>query len=169
MNDDLETVGQDRHEAKTEDDSSIVLKWRCHPVTRRPWVSVAVTVFVALVVVLVYYGTEHSKAFATLAMVVMFASLAKFFFPTSYKLTDKKIFIKTTTQTLVKEWSIYRSFHPDKNGILLSPFARPTRLENFRGLYLMFSENRDEVISFVKAHISSDAKRPSGSDGGTKA
>ncbi|MBU8932779.1 MAG: hypothetical protein KOO62_02120 [candidate division Zixibacteria bacterium] len=163
MNDDLETNGQDCHEAKVHDDGP-VLQWRCHPMKRRPWVSVAVTVFVALVVVLVYYGTERSQAFATLAMVVMFASLAKFYFPTSYKLTDDKIYVKTTTQTLIKEWSIYRSCHPDKNGILLSPFTRPTRLENFRGLYLMFSENRDDVVSFVKARVSSTAKHPVSSD-----
>jgi hypothetical protein len=62
------------------------------------------------------------------------------------------------TQTLHKDWSIYRSCYPDKNGILLSPFVRPSRLENFRGIYLMFADNGEEVTRFVKAHIGTDRR-----------
>ena len=129
-----------------------MLEWRCHPVTRRPSVSIAVSVFVIVVAVAVSYSTD-SRLFTVLALVIMLGSLAKFYFPTSYKLTDKTVAVKTTTTTITKEWSQYRSFYPDKNGVLLSPFAEPSRLENFRGIYLMFAENRDEVIAFVKAHI----------------
>lgn len=128
------------------------IEWTAHPVKRKPLVSVLVTFFIILVVVIVYY-TMNSKTFAILAMVIMFVSLAKFYFPTTYRLTRDRITIKTMTQTLHKDWSIYRSCYPDKNGILLSPFVRPSRLENFRGIYLIFSNNRDEVINFVKAHI----------------
>ncbi len=134
------------------DDAEPTLEWTCHPVKRRPLVSAMVTLFIFVVVALVYYTTA-SRAFGVLAAVVMLASLAKFYFPTTYRLTHDRITIKTTTQTLHKDWSIYRSCYPDKNGILLSPFVRPSRLENFRGIYLMFNNNRDEVTSFVKAHI----------------
>ncbi|MEW5993312.1 MAG: hypothetical protein AB1744_02820 [Candidatus Zixiibacteriota bacterium] len=128
------------------------LEWTCHPVKRRPWVSVLVSMFIIVVVVVVYY-TTMSKAFAVLAMVIMLASLAKFYFPTGYRLTPDGITVKTTTQTLHKQWSLYRSCYPDKNGILLSPFARPSRLESFRGIYVMFSGNRDEVTAYVEEHI----------------
>lgn len=128
------------------------LEWRCHPVKRRPSVSIAVSVFVMVVAMAVFYSTD-SRAFTVLALVVMLGSLAKFYFQTSYKLTDETVSVKTTTTTITKSWAQYRSFYPDKNGVLLSPFAEPSRLENFRGLYLMFSDNRDDVIAFVKAHI----------------
>jgi hypothetical protein len=84
---------------------------------------------------------------------VRVASLAKFYFPTRYRLDDTGIMVKTMTQTLKKEWTLYRSCYPDKNGILLSPFAEPSRLENFRGLYLMFDNNRDDVTAFCRSHI----------------
>jgi hypothetical protein len=129
-----------------------VLEWTCHPVKRKPLVSVLVTLFILAVVAVVFYTTA-SRAFGVLAAVVMLASLAKFYFPTTYRLTNERITIKTTTQTLHKDWSTYRSCYPDKNGILLSPFVRPSRLENFRGIYLMFNNNHDEITSFVKAHI----------------
>jgi hypothetical protein len=135
-----------------EKNTGRVLEWTTHPVKRRPMVSIMVTVFVLLISLIVYY-TTMSKMFGGLALVVMFASLAKFYFPTTYRLTDDRITIKTMTQTLHKDWAIYRSCYPDNNGILLSPFVRPSRLENFRGIYLMFSGNRDEVIQFVRERI----------------
>ena len=48
---------------------------------------------------------------------------------------------------------MFRSFYTDKNGVLLSPFIAPSRLENFRGLYITFDNNRDAVLDFVKEHV----------------
>ena len=104
-------------------------------------------------VALVVYGWTQSPWFMILALVIMLGSLAKFYFPTSYKLSGRGLTVKTTTQTLFKEWSIYRSCYPDKKGILLSPFAEPTRLENFRGLYVMFEGNKEQVTAFCRERI----------------
>ncbi len=139
-------------EVELSDDTEESLSWRCHPATRRPLVTVAVSLFVIIVGLAVYYSTD-SRAFTVLALVVMLGSLAKFYFPTSYRLTEKTVTVKTTTTTITKPWSQYRSYYPDKNGVLLSPFPEPSRLENFRGLYLMFSGNRDEVIAFVRERV----------------
>jgi len=124
------------------DDEGKILRWKCHPVMRRPLVSVSVTLFITLVGVIVQYAT-NSHGFTVLALVILFASLAKFYFPTEYIISDKNLKIKTTTQTLVKKWSMYRTCYPDKHA----------RLENFRGLYIMFENNRDEVTTFVKERI----------------
>jgi hypothetical protein len=136
-----------------------VLEWVCHPVRRRPLVSVAVTAFIVLVGVVVYLASS-SNAITVLALVVLLVSLAKFYFPTVYQLNEKGVIVKTTTQKIFKEWSMYRSCYPDKNGILLSPFARPTRLENFRGLYVMFAGNAEQVTAFVKKRIGSKDSPP---------
>jgi hypothetical protein len=129
-----------------------ILEWTVHPVLRQPWVSVAVSAFVIVVVILVHSWMQ-SHVFTLLAMLIMLGSLAKFYFPTRYKMDGKGVTVKTTTQTLVKEWKLYRSCYPDKKGILLSPFATPTRLENFRGLYIMFERNNDEVTAFVRERV----------------
>ncbi len=139
-------------------DENILLEWTCHPMKRRPAVTVAVSLFVLLLVILVYVITS-SRLFAVLAIIILAASLAKFYFPTVYRIGDKRIMIKTTTQTLYKDWSLYRSCYPDKNGILVSPFAGPSRLENFRGLYLMFENNRDSVVEVVKAQVALTLQR----------
>jgi hypothetical protein len=126
------------------------LYWTCHPMKRKPLVSVIVTVFIVVCAMLVYYVVE-SRGFAILAAVILFASLAKFYFPTTYYFTPEAIYIRTTMQTLKKPWSLFRSFYPDRNGVLLSPFVEPSRLENFRGLYVMFEKNSEDVMAYINS------------------
>ncbi len=49
-----------------------------------------------------------------------------------------------------KGWSDFRSYHVDREGLLLSPFVERSRLERFRGVSLQFHGNRDEVVAFVE-------------------
>ena len=109
-----------------EGDEGELIEWTSHPVKRRPLVSALATMFLTLVAAVVFFATD-SLGFALLALVVLFASLARFYFPTTYRLSDRGITVKTVTQTLRKNWSLYRSFYVDKNGILLSTFTRPSR------------------------------------------
>ncbi|MFZ1684593.1 MAG: hypothetical protein WAU88_10745 [Candidatus Zixiibacteriota bacterium] len=131
-----------------------VLEWVSHPLKRSLAKSAGVSAVILLFAILVWTGTD-SIFFTSLSIVVLVMALTKFFLPTGYKLTEQKIYVKSFTHTLVKEWKIYRSYYPDKNGILLSTFAGPSRLENFRGLYLLFEGNRDQVIAYVKARLAS--------------
>lgn len=151
MTEEKEIKGSDPAEVEAVDEGE-VLAWKCHPVRRRPLISVLVSLLILVVGAAILFVMQ-SSLFAAFSVIVLFAALAKFYWPTSYQLSDRKIRVKTTTQTLIKEWTIYRSCYADKNGILLSPFAEPTRLENFRGLYIMFDNNREEVTAFVKARI----------------
>ncbi|UCG60495.1 MAG: hypothetical protein JSV52_09170 [Candidatus Zixiibacteriota bacterium] len=138
--------------ADEPEDEGEVLEWTTHPLKRKPLAAILVTIFILVTGFLVFVVTE-SRTFGTLALIVLFASLAKFYLPTRYRLTDKRLMVKSTTQTIYKNWSQYRSFYPDRNGVLLSPFLSPSRLENFRGVYLIFEQNRDDVVRFVESHV----------------
>jgi len=146
-----ESAGTQASETAAQDDRP-ALGWTVHPMKRKPIISFAVTVFVILIAIVVFSWTQ-SLWFMILALVIMLGSLAKFYFSTSYKLSSRGVAVKTTTQTLFKEWSIYRSCYPDKKGILLSPFVEPSRLENFRGLYVMFEGNNEQVTAFCREQI----------------
>lgn len=129
-----------------------ILDYVCHPAKRDMRVTALATVFLIVCVVLVWL-ISFSPFLTALAVLILFGSLAGFYFPTRYTFYDDKIVIKTTVQTLRKDWSQYRSYYPDKNGVLLSPFGRPTRLENFRGQYIKFAGNRDRVMEIVRSKI----------------
>lgn len=128
------------------------LYWVTHPIRKRPLAAVLVTILILTISIFVYLMT-YSDIFTGLSLIVLFGSLAKFYLPTRFKLTDTHVIVKSTTQTIAKRWSDLRSFYTDKNGVLLSPFAEPSRLENFRGLYLIFNDNKDEVVAFIKQYI----------------
>ncbi|MCK4385300.1 MAG: hypothetical protein KAW52_03465 [candidate division Zixibacteria bacterium] len=132
--------------------NDVVLRWSTHPVKRNTKISILVILFLLVVWFLVYL-TTFSPLLTILSVVIMLGSLSPFFLPTYYELGDEKIKVKFFLNTKEKEWSMFRSFYVDKNGVLLSPFEKPSRLENFRGLYMRFNRNKDQVVDFVKSRI----------------
>lgn len=139
-------------ENKQTAEETPLLEYLCHPARRDMRITVLASVFIIVCIVLVWL-ISYSLFLTGLGVLILFGSLAGFYFPTRYYFYDDHLIIKTTMQSLRKEWSQYRSYYPDKNGVLLSPFGHPTRLENFRGLYVKFAGNRDRVMEIVKAKI----------------
>lgn len=130
----------------------VVLRWSIHPVKRSTKISILVILFLLVVWFLVYL-TTFSLLLTILSLVIMLGSLSPFFLPTYYELDNKKIKVKFFFNTKEKQWSMFRSFYVDKKGVLLSPFEKPSRLENFRGLYVRFNQNKEEVVDFVSSKI----------------
>ena len=129
-----------------------ILRWSTHPIKRSAKISILVILLLFVIWLLVYL-TTFSPLLTVLSVVIMLGSLSPFFLPTYYELDEKKVRVKFFFNTKEKEWSTFRSFYVDKNGVLLSPFEGPSRLENFRGLYVKFNQNREEVVDFVKSKI----------------
>ena len=128
------------------------ISWKSHPAKESPWKTlVALLVILASGVVATTF--MNSAGFGALASIIMFFSLSKFFFPTTYTLNSNGVTVKTTTQTFTREWGRFNSFYADRYGVLLSPFARPSRLESFRGLYITFGANRNDVVAYITAHV----------------
>jgi hypothetical protein len=130
----------------------VVIRWSTHPVKRSTKISVLVILFLFVVWFLVYL-TTFSLLLTILSVVIMLGSLSPFFLPTYYELDNKKVKVKFFFNTKEKEWNMFRSFYVDRNGVLLSPFDRPSKLENFRGLYVRFNQNKEEVVDFVRSKI----------------
>ena len=132
--------------------NELSLRWSSHPVRKNVWVSILVVVFLFVIWYVVYLSTQNIILLA-LSVVIMLGSLSTFFLPTRYELDDDKVKIIYLLSTRERKWDTFRSYYVDKNGVLLSPFERPSRLENFRGLYIRFSQNKEQVVDFVKARI----------------
>ena len=131
-----------------------VLKWIDHPLKKNRKNLVIVICALILIPVIVFL-TTNSLFFLLLSIIFLLGSLSTFFLPTTYELSEDGIKVKFFFNTRQTEWGKYRSFYVDKNGVLLSPFEKPSRLENFRGIYLRFNQNKEEVINFIKSKIKS--------------
>ena len=135
-----------------------VLKWRSHPFRRKILTSFLVILCLLAVWISVYF-TTFSVLMTVVSVVILLGALSPFFLPTDYELTSDKIKVRFFFSQREKEWSFYRSFYVDKNGVLLSPFEKPSRLENFRGMYIRFDQNKDQVVKFVSSKIKKDEVR----------
>lgn len=131
---------------------NVLLQWESQPAKTRPRTAIAVALFLLLLVVIVYLLT-YSPLFTVAGALILWGSLSQFFLKTIFEFGDKTIRVKYLINKIEKDWSQYRTYYEDKNGVLLSPFVRTSRLENFRGIYIRFAGNRDEVMRIVKAKI----------------
>jgi hypothetical protein len=147
----IESV-DDQSAASEQPHEEVLLSWETHPAKDRPLVAVIVGTFLVVLACLVYLWTE-SWFFVAITALVLWGSLSQFYVRTKFVFTGNKVKVHYVVNKIEKEWSQYRSFYEDKNGVLLSPFLRPSRLENFRGLYVRFAHNRDQVMEIVKQKI----------------
>lgn len=88
---------------------------------------------------------------ACVAVLVMLVSLADFLFPVRYEITSGGAACKMLFRQSAIAWSAVRRCYLDDSGVKLSPLNSKTRLEAFRGVYLRFADNRDQVIETVKS------------------
>jgi len=138
---------------ETSKETDPIISWSIHPAKQRPWVTTFVILFILLIAIGIYSWTL-SAVFTALASIILIGSLSGYFFPTTYKFFDDQLVVRYTVTTLKKEWSQYRSFYKDKNGVLLSPFTQQSRLENFRGIYVRFGDcDRERVMEFIKSKV----------------
>ena len=99
------------------------------------------------------YGSFQSVSVALLALIILAASLWRYFIPLRYAFYGDRLVVRSPFHQLRRPWSDFRSFYVDRNGVLLSPFIKRSRLENFRGVYVRFGENQAEVIDFIERKV----------------
>ena len=135
-------------------DQSIPQKiWKVHPL-RENWTRSTLLLLFLLFLFSGIYWLFQSVIVALLSEIVVTSSLYRYFVPFRYELHERQLVVTAPLYRLTKPWDSFRSFYIDKNGVLLSPFAKPSRLENFRGVYVRFGPNRSEVLDFIQSKIS---------------
>ncbi len=149
---DTPPINHGQHPAAAPIEDRVLLSWVSLPAKSRPTAAILVGLFLVVLVIVVYMMT-FSAMFTAIAAVILWGSLSQFYVRTNFELTERFARVKYIVNKVEREWSQFRSYYPDKNGVLLSPFARPSRLENFRGLYIRFAGNKDEVLAIVKSKI----------------
>jgi hypothetical protein len=132
-----------------QNSNATAIQWTVHPIKRNWKVSAGLGLFLVILCAAIYFSFS-SATFLLLSVVILVSSLASFFFPTTYTLRDDCITVRSLLRRFSRQWGFFKSYYPDKNGVLLSPFSSPSRLENFRGVYIKFGHNRAEVVDFIK-------------------
>lgn len=159
-----------QHAAEAEALNWSVSPWRQN--WRRPAAALALCVFVALLGGFAFtypnYPTEALSAaeqaardnwwvsmigWSFLGLLLMLGMTATIYLPVRYKLDSSGVttyFLKLPQQ---RDWSHYRNFYVHDTGVHLTTMPRPSRLDAFRGHFLQFAGNRDEVVAYIKRHM----------------
>jgi hypothetical protein len=124
--------------------------WKSHPAGERPVAAVVVTLFILIVLYLVY-DLSDNLIMVLVGILIFLVTLSTFYFPTRYTVDEKIVTIKYVFSAKSRNLSAFRSVFPGLRGVLLSPYLAPSRLENFRGFYLRYGkDNKAEVDSFLR-------------------
>ena len=138
-------------------DVPTTLSWTVHPFVENWGKSVALGLFLTLLLFGIYWGFQ-SIYIAGLSVIFLIGSLYKYFLPFHHQCEADRLIITSCCYRQERSWKTFRSFYVDANGVLLSPFARPTRLENFRGVYVRFGKHTpEEIINFITNKIKSES------------
>ena len=125
------------------------LTWRSWPLVRSPYRALEAVAFMTVVGWFLQRWLRTGY-FTLIALLLVWGQVAGFFLPTRYELTEETVSVRGLVSRRVKGWNEFRSYHIDREGILLSPFVGESRLARFRGTSLQFHGNREEVIAFVE-------------------
>jgi hypothetical protein len=128
------------------------LEWSVFPFAEDMRRSVVVVAVIAAAGALVYLAFKD-VFLVLLSIAILVVSLHSFFARTVYRLDDGGVTVKTLAVRQFKRWSDLKRFYVDRKGVTLSPFSKPSRLEPFRSVRLLFGENRDEVVAFISEKL----------------
>lgn len=129
------------------------LCWTAHPLREEPWPKSALLVVLVAGLALGAALSFGGPGYGLLSLVVLAGSLSRYLLPTRYTLDETGVRIAHLGWTRQRSWGQFCrvDIHPD--GVFLSPFVRPTRLDSFRGCFLRSHQNQEAVTRFAQAHV----------------
>lgn len=106
----------------------------------------------ALVVLALYAGMHVvDNAFVVgLYAVILLAAIGEFLFPVRYRLSPDGASATSWYGRIHIPWSRIRRLQRDDKGLKVSVYQRDTLLDRFRGMYLRFEDNADEVLALAR-------------------
>lgn len=128
------------------------LEWTVHPFMESRS-KAALSILVPLAMGLLIQLLLNSWFQTCLGLVLLVAAEFPFFLRATYRFDADGASMRRAGATVSKRWDQLKSYYPDRNGVLLSPFARPYWLENFRGIYLQYGSHRYKVLEYLKARL----------------
>ncbi len=149
-------VNQDTSDSNGSPQSTPDLSWKVHPIVENRIKSVLLLLFLTIILSIIYISFQ-SIVFLFLSACILIGPLYKYFLPYNYHCDLDTLTVSTCCSTTNRSWDTFKSSYVDKNGILLSPFSKPTRLENFRGIYVRFGKHPpEEIINYIQTRISTE-------------
>ena len=138
------------------DSVTSALEWRVHPARERAaaaCVAVAVMSAMACLSALLM----QSIGWGVLAFAVQVFALRRFLLPSEFRVDAQGVTACNGWETRRYRWSEIRRFLCDGQGGYLSTRRSGSLLDLFRGMHLIFGENREAVVTRIREHLRAEA------------
>lgn len=130
------------------------LEWTAHPARQRPR-DLALVLCVLLLTMGAVLATFQSFFFALLSAAILLASISSFLFPTHYAISAWGVQQARLGQRRARPWHELRRMELGNHGALLSPFAKASWMDRYRGLVLQFgTADQAVIVELLKKHFS---------------
>ena len=130
------------------------LDWTAHPLRDEPaWKSAALGALIVGFSALAAASLDGA-VYGLISLVALAAATLRYLLPTRYLLDDQEASWRQLTWRR-RSWSTFRRVDRHADGIFLSPFRRPSRLDSFRGVFLRFGPgvDADEVVALARDRV----------------
>lgn len=134
------------------------LTFSLHLARRNPWKAAAAVALILAASLIAGYSLR-SSTLALLTLLLLVASISDFLFPIHFQLTDTGVTVRGLLHRRYLEWEKVRRVSRDKLGVKLSPLLYPSRLDAYRGIYVWFENNSEEVMDYIAHHVGPEAAR----------
>jgi hypothetical protein len=143
-----------------------IYEWTAHPAKRRPQ-DVMLLAMVVLFSAWAVLVSLQSAFLAVLAVVILMFAVIPFYVPTRYRLDAEGVSERRLGRHKFRAWSDLRRVQIGAGAALVTPFARRSWLDRYRGVMLYLDgADRDRVLAMLRARIPRQAAltvgRPAG-------
>jgi hypothetical protein len=113
--------------------------------------------FILVAAIGVASGYAFGLVLGLLAVVFLLGSTMEFWYPVRYRLDGQGASARVGFSVTAIEWSSVRRAILGEDGVKLSPLEKASRTAVFRGVYIRFNRNREEVVEFVRRRLPENA------------
>ncbi|MBC8101584.1 MAG: hypothetical protein H7Z41_03240 [Cytophagales bacterium] len=124
---------------------TVLLAWRTHRLRENPRLLGLVMMAYGVALLLWLFLFPHPLTLI-LPLGALTSAMAEYLFPVSYRLTTRGARASCFLTHLSLDWSEVKRARYGEDGAFLSPFARASRLDQFRGIRLRFAEGNEEAV-----------------------
>jgi hypothetical protein len=129
------------------------ITWTSHPIKEEPRLKSACLIFIIITTSFIIGWSFQSNTFAGVSFILLTAAMARYFLPTTYTINETGFTISIIGYQKPFTWAQFNRADPHADGIFLSPFSTPHRLDTFRGQFLKTGKQTHEIFHVVQQHI----------------
>jgi hypothetical protein len=151
-------AASDASAAPESGDAGSELTWSVWPARKKPLAAAVLLAGAVVLGILIARGTGDALLGIAAPLFVL-VSVSSYLLPTRYRLTRDAVEVRSLGVVRSRPWSEMKRFEEDDAGLFLSPFAKRSWLDAYRGVRLAVGGNRDDVVAFVQARVARAGRR----------